>query len=138
MVLAAAAAPPDAGLIESNTTFLSAIHAMQLLELQQISFAIILCPPEQEIQERLPPERKIKNAMIDKSPTEMRALEDCGMRYFLCLFHVLQAWERFVRSADGGVTSKDVRKAILADIIALAKCADAAAFQIIENGMKTK
>lgn len=82
--------------------------------------------------------RPIKFAMIDKSPTEMRALRDCGIEYFLCLFHVLQAWERFVRSADGGVSGKGTRKAMLADINNMARTADKATFRIKENEFRRR
>lgn len=84
--------------------------------------------------------RTIKYAMIDKSATvtEILALHNCGIEYFLCLFHVLQAWERFVRSADGGVSNKGVRKAILTDINILARTADEATFHITEEQFKAR
>lgn len=68
----------------------------------------------------------------------MRALRNCDIEYFLCLFHVMQAWERFVKSAESGVAHKGVRKALLADIRFLAKTADKAAFGIVENSFKTR
>eukprot|EP00611_Tribonema_gayanum_P026463 TRINITY_DN630_c0_g1_i7.p1 TRINITY_DN630_c0_g1~~TRINITY_DN630_c0_g1_i7.p1 ORF type:complete len:600 (-),score=121.78 TRINITY_DN630_c0_g1_i7:81-1880(-) len=80
--------------------------------------------------------RTIRYAMIDKSPTEMRALDDCSIQYFLCFFHVLQAWERFVRSADGGVRDQGMRKAILANIKKLAGIRDRANFVIEETAFK--
>jgi hypothetical protein len=90
------------------------------------------------MQERLPEGRKMKHVMIDKSPTEMRALRDCDIIFFLCFFHVLQAWERFVRSADSGVTSKATRKHILKDIIALVQAKDAQVFALTQTGFEQR
>jgi hypothetical protein len=84
------------------------------------------------MQEWLPEGRKMKHVMIDKSPTEMRALRDCGIIFFLCFFHVLQAWECFVRSADSGVTNKGTRKNMLKDIIALVQAKDAKVFALTQ------
>jgi hypothetical protein len=58
-------------------------------------------------------EHKIEYVMIDKSATEMCALGRLSITFFLCYFHVLQAWERFVRSAESGVPAKEQRKKVL-------------------------
>jgi hypothetical protein len=80
----------------------------------------------------------MKHVMIDKSPTEMRALMDCGLIFFLCYFHVLQAWERFVRSADSGVTDKRMRGSILRDVIAVANAKDASVFKLTQDAFQKR
>jgi hypothetical protein len=62
-----------------------------------------MCPMIQKVQERVA--RKIKYCMIDKSKAEMAALRTREIYHLLCLFHVLQDWERFVRSGDGMVNA---------------------------------
>jgi hypothetical protein len=82
--------------------------------------------------------RRIDHCMIDKSNTEIRALTDCGIKYFLCLFHVLQAWERFVRSGEGGIKEKGIRKAVMADMQHLARTKDKGVFKQRETDFKEK
>lgn len=40
--------------------------------------------------------------MIDKSPTEMKAVQAAGYKYLLCKFHTMQAFERFLRTSQVG------------------------------------
>jgi hypothetical protein len=55
------------------------------------------------VQERV--ERKISFCMIDKSKAEMAALRTREIYFLLCLFHVLQEWQRFVRSGEGEINA---------------------------------
>jgi hypothetical protein len=92
----------------------------------------------QEVQKRPEVTRTIRYAMIDKSPTEMKALSDCAIIYFLCYFHVLQAWERFLRSAASKVSNKDSRNSVLADVMHLAKSVDEPTFHVMEKGFANR
>jgi len=72
-----------------------------------------------------------KHIMIDKSTTEISAIGglDGEVKYLLCFFHMLQEWERFLRSSDsGGVKSDEDRAAILIDIAYMKKAGDEAVF----------
>ena len=71
----------------------------------------------------------VKNVMIDKSKVEISALTALELAYFLCLFHVLQDWERFVRSAESGVKGDDNRATVLAWLKKLARTEDKALFK---------
>jgi MULE transposase domain len=54
--------------------------------------------------------------MIDKSTIEISAIENIGAKYLLCKFHMLQEWERFLKSAESGVSgpiNMEPRKRIL-------------------------
>jgi hypothetical protein len=73
------------------------------------------------------------NAMIDKSATEICALTQLGMQHFLCLFHLLQDWERYLRSAESGVKLAEDRLQILADLKQLAATKELAAFNIKQD-----
>ena len=42
--------------------------------------------------------------VIDKSTTEMAAVERIGARFILCIFHLLQEAERFLKSGESGVS----------------------------------
>ncbi|KAG5182502.1 hypothetical protein JKP88DRAFT_255926 [Tribonema minus] len=109
----------------------------QVLRKPELALVVVLAVPRlQAVQRRLT--RKLKYAIINKSSTEMSALRACGVEYFVCLFHVLQAWERFLRSADGGVKEKGDRKAIVAAINELARTADKAVFTQREAAFTTK
>jgi len=55
-----------------------------------------------------------KSFMIDKSATEISAVGQILQRmWHLCLFHMLQDWERFLKASDSGVKSKSDRVEIL-------------------------
>ena len=58
--------------------------------------------------------------MIDKSAAEIAALDGLHLQWHLCLFHMLQDWERALKQRNG-VSGKDNRLRILRDIKALAK-----------------
>jgi hypothetical protein len=73
-----------------------------------------------------------KYAMIDKSPMEMSVLEELGIFYCLCLFHVLQEWERFLRSGESGAKAQ-VRQGMLQDLRDLASTANQAVFESKER-----
>lgn len=65
--------------------------------------------------------------MIDKSRVEMAALREAGVKdYLLCLFHMLQDWERYLRSSESGVGSsaKDLRTSIMGSLRELARHRD--------------
>lgn len=38
--------------------------------------------------------------MIDKSPTEMKAVQAAGHKFLLCKFHTMQAFERYLRTSQ--------------------------------------
>jgi hypothetical protein len=86
------------------------------------------------VQARL--KRPLMHAMIDKSKVEMAALQQAGMDYFLCLFHMLQEWERFLRSAEGGVKNDADRRAILGNLQQLARTKDEGAFRTLQKGFQ--
>ena len=69
-------------------------------------------------------DRRLKYAMIDKSKAEISALRDCGMTHFLCLFHKLQDWERFLKRGEAGVKEPEERLAILRLLKELAQTKD--------------
>ena len=58
--------------------------------------------------------------MIDKSAAEIAALNSLGLQWHLCLFHVLQDWERTLKKGNG-VQGKENRLQILREMRALAK-----------------
>lgn len=80
---------------------------------------------------------QLENVMIDKSTTEIAALTRQQCFWMLCLFHMLQEWERWLKSADSGVRSDD-RVAILADLKALAQERDKEIFKRKELGFLQK
>lgn len=80
---------------------------------------------------------QIKNVLIDKSKVEIAALNSMGIKYLLCLFHVLQDWERFLRSAESGVKGDDNRAAVLARLKKMALVEDAALFAAEMKGFKS-
>jgi hypothetical protein len=57
--------------------------------------------------------RQFKYCMIDKSKTEIAALQAIGITYLLCLFHKLQDWERFLKSSDASVNDEIDRHTLL-------------------------
>ena len=72
--------------------------------------------------------------VIDKSKTEMaavRLLQNSGdaLGWLLCYFHMLQDWERFLSSAESGVSEKKARHAIMMKLAALAHVRDKTVFQ---------
>ena len=51
--------------------------------------------------------------MLDKSTACIAALKSLKYRYVLCIFHVMQAWGRHLRSADSPVREDSCRNAVL-------------------------
>lgn len=41
---------------------------------------------------------KFKKIMMDKSATEIKAVTDLGIMHLLCIFHMCQDWDRFLKS----------------------------------------
>ena len=83
--------------------------------------------------------------MIDKSKAEMAAITEIGANYLLCTFHVLQEWDRYLKSADSGVHGRSnqyVRDGIFKNIKSLLRIADEAAFDVksdqFENYLKVQ
>lgn len=74
----------------------------------------------------------VSNFMIDKSKAEIKAVIDLGYNYYLCKFHVLQDWERFLRSSKAGVPKVDQGK-IIHEIIKLIEIDDKAVFCKVEE-----
>jgi hypothetical protein len=92
-------------------------------------YLLLLVPPPtlpQAVQEAMG--CTFKYAMIDKSPMEMSVLDKLGIMYLLCLFHKLQEWERFLRSAESGAKSQD-RLQMLHELKELATTTDKAVFE---------
>jgi hypothetical protein len=80
--------------------------------------------------------------MIDKSGIEISAIEAIGSKYLLCKFHMLQEWERFLKSAESGVSgpkNKDTRKRILWRLSGIQKLETETTFkaesELFEQGM---
>ena len=69
-----------------------------------------------------------KRFMIDKSKAEIKALDLLGIQWLLCKFHMLQDWERRVKSAVGGVHGKGDQRMIIGRIQNLINVADKHAF----------
>jgi hypothetical protein len=65
--------------------------------------------------------------MVDKGPAETAAMRALHWPYYLCLFHFLQIWRKWLRSKESCV-SADVSKIIMARLVALAAAASAAEF----------
>ena len=68
---------------------------------------------------------KYKYVMIDKSATEIAAVRKLvatgdARGHLLCYFHLLQAWERMVRSAESGVTCRSEQHKVLVHLAHLA------------------
>lgn len=59
---------------------------------------------------------------------EISALTTLGLDYFLCLFHVLQDWECFVRCAESGVKVEEERMAVMQWMKKLARTEDKGLF----------
>jgi hypothetical protein len=74
--------------------------------------------------------------MIDKSKTEIAALTAVGITHLLCLFHMLQDWERYLRSSESGVKDVEQRLAILTLLKELALSQDQAWFDNKEVAFK--
>ena len=75
------------------------------------------------------------HVMIDKAQVEMAAVDDlkrCGEAsgYLLCYFHFLQEWERFIRSAESGVTSKEMQNAAMVSLASLARLKEPTIFKL--------
>ena len=69
--------------------------------------------------------------MIDKSVVERAALRDLGISYVLCIFHMLQEVERYLKSGDskvGGKDAKELRLSILHDLRKLQRISGRPAF----------
>lgn len=66
--------------------------------------------------------------MIDKSKAEMAAIRESGVTFLLCYFHVLQDWERFLRSSSSGVRSAEDRHGVILSIARLKQQRDQALF----------
>lgn len=70
--------------------------------------------------------------MIDKSSIEIAAIGEIKANYLLCRFHMMQEWERFLRSSDSGVHGKandQLRGQVLAFLSELQQTKDAATFE---------
>jgi hypothetical protein len=70
-----------------------------------------------------------KYVMIDKSKAEMSAVASTlGSKYLLCYFHLLQDWERFLRSSDSGVRTAEDRHSIMISLAHLQHMGNEAIF----------
>ena len=74
-----------------------------------------------------------KRFMIDKSKAEIKALDSLSIQWLLCKFHMLQDWERWVKSAFGGVHGKDSQRNIIGRIQDLVNVGDKHAFDYKEK-----
>jgi hypothetical protein len=99
-----------------------------------IDCVLMLLTPPQVVQDKI--SRKIQWCMIDKSKTEIAALTALGITHVLCLFHMLQDWERYLRSAESGVKDPEERLAILSRLKQLALSQDVAWFNNKEASLK--
>lgn len=77
---------------------------------------------QQAVQDRI--DRPVKHAMIDKSKAEISALASLGIFHFLCLFHKLQEWERFLKKSESGVKDPEERLGVLWALKELAQTKD--------------
>ena len=73
--------------------------------------------------------------MIDKAKVEMAAVDDlkrCGEAagYLLCYFHFLQEWERFIRSAESGVSCRAMQNAAMVCLSSLARLKESTIFKL--------
>ena len=68
----------------------------------------------------------------------VRQLELAGLAedYLLCYFHMLQDWERFVRSAQSGVTGKQPQHELLVHLSSLAHNDDKEVFKKAVRALK--
>jgi hypothetical protein len=72
------------------------------------------------------------NFMIDKSQTEISAIKAIGAKYLLCKFHMLQDWERFLKSTQSGMhgrTNQRWRQTTLWELSALQLLTDRGVFE---------
>ena len=72
--------------------------------------------------------------MMDKSSQEMAAVRQLvltgdAIGFLLCYFHVLQDWERFVRSSESGVADKGMQHRVLVELAKLAHTRDKRLFE---------
>lgn len=70
--------------------------------------------------------------MIDKSTIEIAAIGQIGSNYLLCKFHMMQEWERFLRSTESrvhGKSNEGLRIQILNKLSELQKITNPAAFE---------
>jgi hypothetical protein len=72
--------------------------------------------------------------MMDKSRQEMAAVRQLvltgdAIGFLLCYFHVVQDWERFVRSSESGVADKGMQHRVLVDLAKLAHTRDKRLFE---------
>lgn len=105
-----------------------------LWSMRVVHVGLTLAALPQVVQAKL--KNPIKNCMIDKSKTEIAALAALHIKYLLCLFHMLQDWERFLRNSESGVKDVDERLAILSKLKELALVRDEALFKSKEDAFK--
>ena len=72
--------------------------------------------------------------MMDKSRQEMAAVRQLvltgdAINFLLCYFHVVQDWERFVRSSESGVADKGMQHRVLVELAKLAHTRDKRLFE---------
>ena len=80
------------------------------------------------------PTFKYGKIMVDKARNEIaaiRLLELAGEAdgHLLCYFHFLQEWERFVRSAESGVSGKEAQHRVMQSLAHLAHVKSEAMFE---------
>lgn len=74
-----------------------------------------------------------RSIMMDKSKAEMAAMRKLNIHFLLCFFHLLQDWERFLRTCKSGVSgvsleAKKARREILDDVKRLKQSSDRSIF----------
>ena len=69
-----------------------------------------------------------KYIMIDKSKAERSAIVSIGAKFLSCFFHLLQDWERFLKSSDSGVRSAEDRHDIIVNVAHLKQQHDSAIY----------
>ncbi len=75
--------------------------------------------------------------MIDKSTAEICAIGTLLERmWHLCIFHVLQDWDRFLKSSEAGVKDKEVRTAVLQALKRLSQTRDKEQFAAASANFK--
>jgi hypothetical protein len=67
--------------------------------------------------------------LVDKAKAAMSAIGKEGHKFILCYFHMLQDFERFAKTRDSGIKSKEERALLLLGMAALRDIDDETVFK---------
>ncbi|KAH7620903.1 hypothetical protein NADE_003512 [Nannochloris sp. 'desiccata'] len=78
-------------------------------------------------------EMEISHVMMDKSKSQIASCKQLGIKYLLCIFHMLQDFEKFCKSQKSGIFGKDnkgLRVKIYRELRELQYCENKSTFNV--------